>query len=58
MTSPAVICTAFQPPDDWGAPLWIGDGPLHVRIYQRSETFGRGIPATVDMAFPLPLEPA
>lgn len=57
-TSPAVTYTAAQQTADWGAPLWIGDGPLSVRIYQRSVTFGRGIPATADLTFPLPLEPA
>jgi hypothetical protein len=53
-TSPAVTYTAAQQTADWGLPLWIGDGPLSVRIYQRSATFGRGIPATADLTFPLP----
>lgn len=57
-TSPAVIYTAAQQTADWGAPLWIGDGPLSVRIYQRSETFGRGVPSTANLTFPLPLESA
>jgi hypothetical protein len=54
----AVIYTAAQHTADWGAPLWIGDGPLRVRVYQRSDTFGRGITVTADLTFPLPLEPA
>ena len=57
-TSPAVTYTAAQQTDDWGGSLWIGDGPLNVRIYQRSETFGRGIPVTAELTFPLPLEPS
>jgi hypothetical protein len=54
-TSPAVIYTAAQQTADWGTPLWIGDEPLSIRIYQRSETFGRGIPAAADLTFPLAL---